>query len=233
MIVIPAIDLRGGRCVRLRRGDPAAETEYPDDPLEAARRFETEGARRLHVVDLDAALGTGSNRETVAAICRAVAVRVQAGGGLHTHRAVEEVLAAGVARAVLGSAALQEPSFVREAVERFGDRIVVAADIRGDRVMVRGWQEEGRPMDQLIPELEEAGTPRFLITSIEMDGTLEGPDLDLYDRAMGLTTRPVIASGGVRTAADVRALSALGVEGVVVGKALYEKTLRLPEVTRG
>ncbi|MGQ0671047.1 MAG: 1-(5-phosphoribosyl)-5-[(5-phosphoribosylamino)methylideneamino]imidazole-4-carboxamide isomerase [Actinomycetota bacterium] len=233
MIVIPAIDLRGGRCVRLLRGDPQAETEYDADPVAVARRFETEGARRLHVVDLNAALGNGSNRETVAAICRSVAIPVQVGGGLRTIEAVEDVLGEGAARAVIGTAAALDPGFVAEAADRFGDRLVVAVDVEGDRAMVRGWQEEGPPIDEAVPALEEAGAPRFLITSIAVDGTLEGPDLALYERVLALTDRPVIASGGVRSADDVRALRDLGAEGVVVGKALYEGTLELTEVVRG
>lgn len=233
MIVIPAIDLRGGRCVRLLRGDPRAETEYDADPVAVARRFETEGARRLHVVDLNAALGNGSNRETVAAICRSVAIPVQVGGGLRTIEAVEDVLGDGAARAVIGTAAALDPGFVAEAAGRFGDRLVVAIDIEGDRAMVRGWQEEGPPIDEAVPALDEAGAPRFLVTSIAVDGTLEGPDLPLYERVLGLTDRPVIASGGVRSADDVRALRDLGAEGVVVGKALYEGTLALAEVVRG
>lgn len=233
MIVIPAIDLRGGRCVRLRRGDPNAETTYEADPVAQAERFEAEGARRLHVVDLDAALGTGSNLAVVGSICRAVAIRVQLGGGLRSLASVEAALDLGLARVVLGSAALENPSFVEEVVSAHGDKVVVAVDVRGDRVMVHGWQEAGRPMAELIPELVDAGTPRFLVTSIDVDGTLDGPDLALYRRVLELTETPVIASGGVRHAGDVRALSKLGLEGVVIGKALYERTLRLSEVARG
>ena len=145
MIVIPAIDLRGGRAVRLFRGDPGAETEYSDDPVEVAERFEREGARRLHVVDLDAALDTGENREIVDAICRRVAIPVQLGGGLRSVEAVEDILESGVARAVLGTAAATDPGFVEQMVARFDDRIVVAVDVKDDRVMVRGWQEAGAP----------------------------------------------------------------------------------------
>ncbi len=230
MIVVPAIDLRGGRCVRLVRGDPSAETVYDEDPVAVARRFESEGATLLHVVDLDAAFGTGSNRETVAAICRAVDARVQTGGGFRTLDRVKEALHDGAARAVLGTQAALDPGFVREAVEHIGERVVVAVDVRGDRVMVRGWREEGPTVEEAIPALDEAGAPRFLVTSIAVDGTLEGPDVALYERIAGLTDRPVIASGGVRDARDLPPLAALGLEGVVVGKALYEGTLKLAEV---
>ncbi len=233
MIVIPAIDLREGRCVRLFRGDPSAETAYEDDPVEVARRFEAEGARRLHVVDLDAALGTGSNREIVQEICRHVAIPVQLGGGLRTLEDVERALADGVARTILGTAAAGAPGFVAEAVDRFGELVVAAVDVRGGRVMTRGWTEEGPPVAEAIPLLTDTGAPRFLVTSIQRDGTMDGPDIALYEQALRLTHRPLIASGGVRRAEDVWALRDLGLEACVVGKALYSGTLELAEVVRG
>ena len=233
MIVIPAIDLRGGRVVRLVRGGYQAETVYEEDPAEAARRFEAEGARRLHVVDLDAARGIGSNRDVVREICREVAIPVQVGGGLRTIDAVDRAIGNGAARAILGTVAAIDPSLVVEAVGRFGERIVVAVDVRQDRLMTHGWQAEGPRLEEALPILDAAGAPRYLVTAIARDGTLEGPDLDLYRRVLALTERPVIASGGVRTAADVRALRDLSLEAAVVGKAMYEGTLRMVEVARG
>ncbi len=233
MIVIPAIDLRGGRCVRLFRGDFEAETTYDDDPVEVARRFEADGARRLHVVDLDAAKGEGSNREVVREICRHVAIPVQLGGGLRTARAIEEALEDGAARAILGTAAAFDPGFVAENVGAFGDGVVVALDVKDGRVMTHGWQEEGPRLEDAVAELDQAGAPRFLVTSIERDGTMDGPDLPLYERTIELTGRPVIASGGVRVADDVWALRDLGLEACVVGKAMYSGTLRMQEVVRG
>jgi phosphoribosylformimino-5-aminoimidazole carboxamide ribotide isomerase len=233
MIVIPAIDLRGGRCVRLFRGDPAAETAYEVDPVEVARGFETDGARRIHVVDLDGALGTGSNRALVVAICRKVAVPVQLGGGLRTIDDIERALADGAGRAILGTAAAVDPGFVTEAVTRFQDRVVVAVDVREDHLMIHGWVDEGPRLQEAIPALVDAGAPRFLVTSVQKDGSMDGPDLGLYERMVALTDRPVIASGGVRKAEDIRTLRGLGIEAVVVGKALYSGTLRLAEVVRG
>jgi phosphoribosylformimino-5-aminoimidazole carboxamide ribotide isomerase len=233
VIVIPAIDLRGGRCVRLFRGDPNAETTYDADPIEIAKRFEADGARRLHVVDLDAAFGTGSNREIVAEICRNVAVPVQLGGGLRTIDAIEHAVVDGAARAILGTAAALDAGFVAEAVDQFGDIIVVAVDVRDDHVMVRGWQEEGPRIDEAIPAISDAGAPRLLVTSVQKDGTMDGPDFALYERVLSLTDRPLIASGGVRKADDVWQLRELGAEAVVVGKALYAETLKLEEVVRG
>ena len=233
MIVIPAIDLRGGRCVRLFRGDYAHETVYADDPVEAAIRFQTEGARRLHVVDLDAARGSGSNRDIVHEICRSIAIPVQLGGGLRDHAAVEAALQDGASRAILGTAAALDPGFVAETVDHFGDHVLVAVDVRDGRVMTHAWTQAGPRIEEAIPALTDAGAPRFLVTSIVMDGAMDGPDLALYERVLELTERPVIASGGVRVADDVRALRDLGMEAAVVGKALYSGTIRLEEVVRG
>jgi phosphoribosylanthranilate isomerase len=233
VIVIPAVDLRGGRAVRLRRGDPKEETSYGDDPVALAQGFQEEGARRLHVVDLDAALGEGDNRGTIRDICRNVVVPVQVGGGIRSLEAAAAVFEDGAARAILGTAAAADVSFVSRAVEEFAERVVVAVDVRGGRVMTNGWREEGPELGPALRALNDAGVPRYLVTSIARDGTLEGPDLTLYRQVLELTDRPVIASGGVRNADDVWALRDLGCEAAVTGKALYEKTLKLSQVTRG
>jgi phosphoribosylformimino-5-aminoimidazole carboxamide ribotide isomerase len=233
MIVIPAIDLRGGRAVRLRRGDPSEETAYDEDPVAVARRFQDEGARRLHVIDLDAALGEGDNREKVRDICRSVVVPVQVGGGIRSMDAVKAVVDDGAARAILGTAAAADVSFVGRMVEEFAERVVVAVDVRGGHVMTNGWRQEGPKLEPAVAALNGAGAPRYLVTAIARDGTLDGPDLTLYRQVLTLTDRPVIASGGVRNADDVWALRDVGCEAVVTGKALYERTLKLSQVTRG
>jgi phosphoribosylformimino-5-aminoimidazole carboxamide ribotide isomerase len=233
MIVIPAIDLRGGRAVRLRRGDPSEETAYADDPVAVAVRFQEEGARRLHVIDLDAALGEGDNREKIREICRNVVVPVQVGGGIRSLESIGAVAEDGAARAILGTAAAADVSFVGRAVEEFAERVVVAVDVRGGRLQVDGWREEGPELEPTIAALNDAGTPRYLVTAVARDGTLEGPDLTLYKQVVKLTDRPVIASGGIRNAEDVWALREIGCEAAVAGKALYEKTLKLSQVTRG
>jgi phosphoribosylformimino-5-aminoimidazole carboxamide ribotide isomerase len=233
MIVIPAIDLRAGRAVRLLRGDPQAETAYADDPVEVATRFQEEGARRLHVVDLDAALEQGNNRDVLREICQAVAIPVQIGGGVRELADINAVLELGAARAILGTAAALDPGFVARAVEEFAERILIAIDVRGGHVMVKGWQEEGPELEPAVAALEDAGAPRYLVTAIARDGTLDGPDLRLYKQVLSLTDRPVIASGGVRTADDIWALRDAGCEAAVTGKALYEKTLKLSQVIRG
>ena len=233
MIVIPAIDVRAGRAVRLLRGDPNEETAYDDDPVEVAVRFQEEGARRLHVVDLDAALDEGANRDTIRDICRSVVLPVQVGGGVRTLEDVAAVLEIGAGRAILGTSAALDPGFVARAVEEFAERILVAVDVRGGHAMVKGWREEGPPVEEVIPALNDAGTPRYLVTAIARDGTLDGPDLRLYRHVLGLTDRPIIASGGVRSADDIWALRDAGCEAAVTGKALYEKTLKLSQVIRG
>ncbi len=233
MIVIPAIDLRGGRAVRLLQGDPTEETSYSEDPVEVAMRFQEEGARRLHVVDLDAALDQGDNRS----VGRGDLPRC-AGAGAGGRRPPLDGGHLGPARdrrlrAILGTAAAADATFVRRAVEEFAESIVVAIDVRAGHVMVRGWQEEGPALEAAIPELDAAGAPRYLVTSIARDGTLKGPDVKLYERVLSLTETPVIASGGVRDADDIWALRDLGCEATVTGKALYEKTLKLAQVIRG
>ena len=154
MIVIPAIDVRAGRAVRLLRGDPNEETTYDDDPVEVAVRFQEEGARRLHVVDLDAALDEGANRDTIRDICRSVVLPVQVGGGVRTLEDVAAVLEIGAGRAILGTSAALDPGFVARAVEEFAERILVAVDVRGGHAMVKGWREEGPPVEEAIPALE-------------------------------------------------------------------------------
>jgi len=229
MIGIPAIDLRGGKVIRLKYGDPANQTTYGDDPVAMAERFASAGAELIHVVDLDAALSDGDNREVVRAICAAVDVPVQTGGGLRDLAAVEAVLEAGASRAVLGSAAL-DPAVLGEAVARFGEAIVVALDVRGREVMIKGWTQGAGPIAELLPRLAAQGAPRFLCTQINVDGTMDGPDLALYREAIAASTAPVIASGGVHQASDLPALAATGVEGIVIGKAIYEGTISLAEV---
>jgi phosphoribosyl isomerase A len=233
VIVIPAIDLRAGRAVRLRRGDPNEETAYADHPVEVAQRFQEQGARRLHVIDLDAALGEGDNRESVREICRSVVVPVQVGGGIRSLEAAAGVLDDGASRAILGTAAAADVSLVERAVEEFAERVVVAVDVRRGRLMLDGWREVGPELEPTLAALNDAGAPRYLVTAIARDGTLEGPDLTLYRQVLKLTERPVIASGGVRNADDVWALRDVGCEAAVTGKALYEKTLKLSQVTRG
>ena len=231
MIVLPAIDLLGGKCVRLLRGSYADATVYADDPLETARRLAAAGARALHVVDLDGAReGRPVHVELVAEIVRAAGIPVQCGGGLRTLEDAAGLLAAGVRRVLLGTAALQDPAWSTEAVRRFGpDRVVIAVDVRGGTVFVAGWTAGHRPLERVLADVGGSGVRTLLVTDIERDGTLEGPNLALYRRLVAGPFR-IVAAGGVATAAHVRSLAAIGLEGAVVGRALYEGTLALEEL---
>ncbi|HEX2032200.1 MAG TPA: 1-(5-phosphoribosyl)-5-[(5-phosphoribosylamino)methylideneamino]imidazole-4-carboxamide isomerase [Actinomycetota bacterium] len=227
MIVVPAIDLRGGRAVRLTRGRPDDEIVYGDDPVAVAEGFVGRGAAWLHLVDLDAALRVGSNRDVVRRVVAAAGIPVQVGGGLRSPEDVEAVLQIGAARAIVGTAAAT--GAIEALMGRFGDRLVVALDTEGHEVRVRGWTEGAGDLERALRRLQDGGAARFLITAIRRDGTLEGPDVALYERVLRITDRPVLASGGVRSSDDVRALAGTGVEGAIVGKALYEGTLDLRE----
>lgn len=229
MIVIPAVDIRRGRAVRLRQGKSEEETAYADDPAAAARSFVDAGAERLHVIDLDAAFGTGDNREAIRNVLAAGTRGVQVGGGIRALDEAAEFLELGAERIVIGTEALRTPAFLQRAVERFGDAVIVALDVKGDRVRVRGWTDEAGTLQEALPRVIENGAPRLLATQVARDGTLEGPDLALYEGLVQKTNVPVVASGGVRSSDDIRALSATGVEAVVVGKALYEGQLTLSE----
>lgn len=235
MIVFPAIDLRGGRCVRLRQGDPRAETIFGDDPAAMARRWEGYGAAWLHVVNLDGALederASAVNLEALRAILAAVSIPVQFGGGLRTLGDVERVLEMGVARAILGTAAVRDRGLVGQAVARFGaERVAVAIDARGGRVAVRGWQEvTAVEATTLACKLKELGLVRTVYTDIARDGTLAGPNLEAVRALAQQSGLKVIASGGIAHLKDLRALAGLGeaVEGAIVGQALYTGSIDL------
>ncbi len=229
MIVIPAIDLRGGHVVRLRHGRPDEETTYGTDPVTTARSFADAGATWLHLVDLDAALGSGDNRVIVGDVIDATSVQVQVGGGIRTLDAAREMVDTGASRVVLGTGALQGGGFLEGAVAELGETLVIALDVDGDRVRIGGWTEDAGALDQVLPRVRDAGTQRILATQVSRDGTLEGPDLNLYERLVRDSNAAVIASGGVRNTADLRALTSTGVEAVVVGRALYEGRLTLAE----
>jgi phosphoribosylformimino-5-aminoimidazole carboxamide ribotide isomerase len=230
----PAIDLRGGRCVRLYQGDYAQETVYEDDPPAQARRFAAAGAHWLHVVDLDAArTGDPLNRPAVAAIAAAVGVPVQVGGGVRTVEAAEALFAAGVARVVVGTAAVENPALVSELAAR--RPVAVGLDVRDRRVAVRGWKADaGIDMRAAVDRFANVPLAAFVVTQIAVDGTLGGPDLDLYSTLMLQSDVPVVASGGVGRLADLVALRDLAVDGrrlagAIVGRALYEGAFGLPD----
>jgi len=228
----PAIDLRDGRCVRLYQGDYGRETVYGEDPVAQALAFEAEGAAWIHVVDLDAArTGEPLNRPVVAAIAAAVSVPVQTGGGVRDEAAAEALIDAGVARVVLGTAALEHPDLVRRLAPRFP--VAVGLDARGREVAVRGWEEgSGRDLLDVAREFADAGVAALVVTEIGRDGTLQGPDLEGLAAVLDATEIDVIASGGVGSLDDLRALDELEVggrrlAGAIVGRALYEGAFTL------
>jgi phosphoribosylformimino-5-aminoimidazole carboxamide ribotide isomerase len=231
--LIPAIDLLGGRCVRLSQGRYDAATVYDDDPAAVARRFASFGIRRLHVVDLDGAkAGRPVNGDGIrAAVSAAGRVPVQLGGGLRTIAAVEEALAWGVSRVVLGTIALREPALVRDAAKRFPDRVAVGIDARDGRVAVEGWTETSElDARDLARRFEDAGVAAIVYTDIARDGMLTGPNLESTAALAGSVRIPVIASGGVGSEDDLRRTAALakrGVAGVIVGRALYTGAVEL------
>jgi phosphoribosylformimino-5-aminoimidazole carboxamide ribotide isomerase len=236
--ILPAIDLRGGRVVRLRQGDFAKETEYSDDPAAVARAFAALGARWIHVVDLDGARsGRPVQGDAIQAIMAAVEdrTRIEVAGGLRTLEAVAGVLAAGASRAVLGTAALGDPGLVGALVSQHGsDRIAVAIDVRNGLAVGQGWAANatGTEAGEAIVVLADAGVVTFEVTAIERDGLLEGPDLALYDRLVQLNRGAIIASGGITGLDDLRDVRARGCAGAIVGRALYEGRLDLAAAIR-
>lgn len=236
--VLPAIDLRGGRVVRLLRGDFGRETVYGDDPVAVAVAFVAEGARWLHVVDLDGARDPASRQvDVVAAIVSAVGetARVEVAGGLRDEGAVATVLATGAARVVVGTAALRDPVFAARLVAAHGPaRIAVALDVRGGLAIGQGWQTAaaGVPVEAALDELADAGVATFEVTAIDRDGTLQGPDLDLLARLVARRRSAVVASAGIATAADIVAVREAGCAGAIVGRALYEGRLALADALR-
>ncbi len=229
MDLYPAIDLRGGRCVRLVQGRFDAETVYSDDPVETARRWQSEGARWLHVVDLDGArLGSPQQLHIVAQIAQAVQIPIQLGGGLRTEADVQGAFAAGATRVVLGSVAIQKPEFAERIFARWGERVVLGVDAREGKVAVRGWQEQTE-VDalELIRQMARRGATRAIVTDIARDGTLRGANLEMLSLLVRESGVPIIASGGVASLDDLTALKTIGVEGAIIGQALYMGKIRL------
>ena len=234
MILYPAIDIRDGHAVRLLQGDYERETVYDADPTDAARRWADEGAEFLHVVDLDGAkAGEPRNLDAVQRIASSIECPIQVGGGLRNAEAVAAVLDAGAERVVLGTAALRDPEFLEEMLERHGEGVVVSVDAKEGRVALQGWTEAGEEtVVEAVAKLTSRGVARFLCTAIEVDGTMEGPAIDELTRIAAVTTSQVIASGGVGSLSDLEALaqlSAPNLEGAIVGRALYENRFTVAE----
>jgi phosphoribosyl isomerase A len=229
--LLPAVDVAAGAAVRLVQGEAGSETDY-GDPLEAALDWQRGGAEWVHLVDLDAAFGRGSNRELLAEVVRKLDVRVELSGGIRDDASLDAALATGAARVNLGTAALEDPEWVRRAIARVGDRIAVGLDVRGTTLAARGWTQEGGELFDVLARLDADGCARYVVTDVRRDGTLTGPNVELLRRVCAATDRPVVASGGVSSLDDLRVLAGLtgiGVEGAIVGKALYAGAFTLPE----
>ncbi len=223
MQVIPSIDLKGGRCVRLYQGDYAKETVFSEDPLGTAQRWESQGASRLHVVDLDGAAG-GEPRHLsmIAQIAATLRIPVQVGGGIRRMETIEQYVKAGVERVVLGTAAVENPGLVKEACQVFGEAIVLGVDARDGFVAVRGWKDKTTVLAaDMIEQMEALGARRFIYTDVARDGTLTEPNFQAISELMTRARSPIIASGGVTSVDHLVRLSQLGVEGAIIGRALY------------
>ena len=223
LVLLPAVDVAGGQAVRLVQGAAGSETGY-GDPLEAALAWQSAGAEWLHLVDLDAAFGRGANAELLAQVVGRLDVKVELSGGIRDDGSLERALSTGCARVNIGTAAMENPGWVREVIAKSGDRVAIGLDVRGRTLAARGWTREGGDLYEALERLDAEGCARYVITDVLKDGMLKGPNLDLYRDVCSRTKAPVVASGGVSSLEDLRALAGLttiGVEGAIVGKALY------------
>jgi phosphoribosylformimino-5-aminoimidazole carboxamide ribotide isomerase len=230
VLVIPAIDILGGRCVRLRHGDYAHPTVYSDDPADVAASFVDAGAERIHVVDLDAARGSGDNRALIQAIVRRDDIKVQVAGGIRTEADVESLLAAGAHAVVMGTTAVQEPRLLERCARKHTGRVLAALDVREDQPSVRGWTEsEPLNIGILLARWDALALGGVIFTSIERDGTLEGPDLKTLTRVRAMTSLQIQYSGGVSSVDEIHAVKNAGAAAVILGKALYEGRVKLQD----
>ena len=231
LVLLPAVDVANGQAVRLVQGEAGSETSY-GDPLAAALAWQEAGADWIHLVDLDAAFGRGSNRELLSDVVGRLDVAVEMSGGIRDNESLQAALATGCARVNLGTAALEDPSWCAEVISEHGDKVAVGLDVRGTTLAARGWTSEGGDIWQTLDRLERDGCSRYVVTDVTKDGTLRGPNLELLEQVCARTDKPVVASGGISSLSDLRALSGMvgaGVEGAIVGKALYAGAFTLEE----
>ena len=229
--LLPAVDVKDGRAVRLVQGALDKESIY-GAPLEVALEFQAAGAEWLHLVDLDAAFGRGSNATLLAEVVAALDIKVELSGGIRDDESLKQALATGCTRVNLGTAALEDPEWTAKVIRQYGDRIAVGLDVRGTTLAARGWTKEGGELFETIARLDRDGCSRYIVTDVAKDGTLTGPNLELLKSVCAATKAPVVASGGVSSLADIAAIAQLveiGVEGSIVGKALYAGAFTLPE----
>lgn len=232
--LLPAVDVAEGQAVRLVQGEAGSETSY-GDPLEAALTWQQQGAEWIHLVDLDAAFGRGNNREVLRRVVDEIDIKIELSGGIRDDESLDRALEFGAARVNLGTAALEDPEWTARAIERHGDAIAVGLDVRGETLAARGWTKEGGNLWEVLERLEDAGCPRYVVTDVTKDGTLRGPNTELLAQVSAKTNKPVVASGGISSIQDVQALAAMvssGVEGAIMGKALYAGKFTLPEALK-
>ncbi len=233
MLVIPAIDLRRGRCVRLYQGDPEKETVYGDNPVEVARQWEQLGAKMLHLVDLDGAFtGLSQNAKMICSIGEEVRIPLQLGGGIRSREAVEKAISFGVSRVIIGTIVIEEPGLARELIKEFGESILVGIDARDGKVAVKGWTESSVVETlELASRIEQWGVKEIVYTDIQKDGTMQGPSLEGLEEIISKTSLQVIVSGGISSKEDLASLKPYGnrIKGVIIGKALYSNQLTLPD----
>jgi 1-(5-phosphoribosyl)-5-[(5-phosphoribosylamino)methylideneamino] imidazole-4-carboxamide isomerase/N-(5'phosphoribosyl)anthranilate isomerase len=231
LTLLPAVDVAAGQAVRLVQGEAGSETSY-GDPLQAALSWQDAGAEWIHLVDLDAAFGRGSNRDLLAEVVGKLDVQVEMSGGIRDDASLDAALATGCARVNIGTAALEDPEWCAAAIARHGERIAVGLDVRGTTLAARGWTRDGGDLFEVLERLDRDGCARYVVTDVTKDGTLRGPNLDLLRAVCARTAKPVVASGGVAALDDLRAIAELvplGVEGVIVGKALYAGAFTLQQ----
>ncbi len=229
--LLPAVDVADGQAVRLVQGEAGSETHY-GDPLAAAMAWQSAGAEWIHLVDLDAAFGRGSNRDLLHEVVAKLDVKVEMSGGIRDDASLEAAMATGCARVNIGTAALENPDWCASAIARWGDRVAVGLDVRGTTLAARGWTKEGGDIWEVLARLDSEGCARYVVTDVTKDGTLKGPNLELLREVCARTDKPVVASGGVSSLDDLRAIASLvrlGVEGAIVGKALYAGAFTLEE----
>lgn len=234
LTLLPAVDVADGKAVRLLQGEAGSETDY-GSPLDAARDWAGAGAQWIHLVDLDAAFGRGSNAELLARIVGEVGVKIELSGGIRDDASLARALAAGAARVNLGTAALENPEWTERVIAEHGEQVAVGLDVRGTTLAARGWTKEGGDLWETLARLDAAGCARYVVTDVTRDGTLTGPNTELLRAVCNRTSAPVVASGGIATLEDLRVLRGLtdqGVEAAIVGKALYNGNFTLPEALR-
>ena len=230
--ILPAIDVKEGVAIRLVQGELDKQSKY-GDPLEIAAEFVAAGASWIHLVDLDAAFGLGNNFEVLASVIKSVDIKIELSGGIRDDESLNRALSTGCTRINLGTAALEQPEWTESVIKKHGDKIAVGLDVRGRQLSARGWTKSGGDLFEAITRLDKAGCARYVLTDITRDGTLTGPNLELLKEVTSFTKTPIVASGGISSLSDVKALTQLthdGVEGVIIGKALYAGAFTLAQV---